>query len=121
DHLMQITVPVEGAVPAVLEHWDSLSAQQIGAMAKTVWYESNDNSNQTDLLCALELAKSLDQSVSWEALSALWDQILIGSCLGDRRKYERPVTIYCGGGLATAEGSRNYPKARQFIERLFMP
>ncbi|HEV8605141.1 MAG TPA: hypothetical protein VGQ99_07230, partial [Tepidisphaeraceae bacterium] len=118
---MQITVSVEGAVSAAIEHWDSLSAAQIGAMAKTVWYQSNDNTNQTDLLCALELAKSLDPSMSWEALVALWEQILIGSCMGDRRKYERVVTVSCGGGLATAEGSRNYSKAKNLIERLFMP
>jgi hypothetical protein len=117
---MEITVSVEDAVPTVIEHWDNLIAPQIGAMAKTVWYQSNDNSNQTDLLCALELAKALDPSMSWEALIALWEQILIGSCLGDRAKYERKVTVSCGGGLASAEGSRNYSRAKKFIDCLFM-
>jgi hypothetical protein len=118
---MEIQVNIQGAVSAVIEHWESLSASDIGELAKTIWYGTHDDTRQTELLCALQLAKGLDTATSWDSLVALWEQMLLGFCMGERKGLERPTTVPSAGGLANAEGRRNFSKVKKFIEAAFLP
>src|SRR5687768_12812750 len=105
-------------VPIVLARWDGVTAEQLGELAAQVWGLGYDekrgfgNQTEADLLNALQELKKVDACTTFEQLQEAWERVEGGT----------PNTRQNYGGLCVCEGeSRNFAKARKFIEGQFIP